>query len=389
MPSPLNPPRSAEIWVNGGRPRRRPQCRLGGRALYQPAAAKLCLCFCISLTIVPAPASRLEGGLGGTTSERGPLLQPTWTKGGSSTKGSKTVASYVVMQFNVLADGPAQGQFSRFKGARNSSLSFPERFDRSLRVIRQVNPDVIFLQELNHYHDFWSKKLASHYIGVFMPKYDASYPDDFKAPPDFFAGQPTDGCALFVKKGRLRILKHKTVRFGDATGKVMAQVAVAALIGDWYSRRPVFIGSTSHLKAGGAPNDHKTRQAQVHAWAKFLTQFGNEPLVLAGDMNEDYNKYPKGSVAALCKTLKLVSAYKDEGDPPFTMMDSKFRALYDYILISKTIQANRILKTPELQDDQIPGFGWPSDHLALAAELRFPVLSGSRSESKKASSLNK
>ena len=72
-----------------------------------------------------------------------------------------------------------------------------------------MDPDVLCLEEANHFPDFWEPELrALGYTGAFCPKYDPSYPPPFNEPPAWMGGQPSDGCALFAKRGRWALRSH-------------------------------------------------------------------------------------------------------------------------------------------------------------------------------------
>merc|ERR1712159_733739 len=107
-----------------------------------------------------------------------------------------------------------------------------------------------------------------------------------KRPPEFYLGKPADGCALFVKRSKLRFGAHTAKRFADLTGDdSMTQVVIAAQVVDAASEKHLFTISTSHLKAGGrAGAFSEVRSAQADAWVKFLQEFGSQPYVLTGDM---------------------------------------------------------------------------------------------------------
>jgi nocturnin len=83
-----------------------------------------------------------------------------------------------VLQFNTLADGLAGlrqdlGNFSRVK---KEYLDWSYRRDKLLQEVVQYEPDIITLQEVDHYYDFFLPELSSRgYIG-------------------FFAQKPTSGC---------------------------------------------------------------------------------------------------------------------------------------------------------------------------------------------------
>jgi len=280
---------------------------------------------------------------------------------------------FVLMQFNVLADGLGQGQFGGRVAA--DALAFKHRQTLAVMEVQRVAPDILCMQEVNHF-DSWQGELGKlGYDGIFMPKYDASYPRGSQNPPAYYQGQPTDGCALFLRRDRMQLKSHFTRRFADLTGdSSMSQVFIVATIQSLATAAHVVTVSLSHLKAGGGSSNAKLRSAQGAAWAKELRSIaGTTPLVLCGDMNEDMRSAPGGGVASLCTSLGLTSAYAQGlgRDPPYTAIDGSWRGCLDYILISKDLQPRRLWEVPDLPDGALPSPQYPSDHLALAAELRF------------------
>lgn len=109
-----------------------------------------------------------------------------------------------ILQFNVLADclsesGYDSGDFSR---AYSEVLSWNYRKERLLKEIVQYQPDIITLQEVDHYHDFFLPKLRRlGYIGFFAPKPTSKCLE---------CGKPADGCAMFINAKRLRVLCSET-----------------------------------------------------------------------------------------------------------------------------------------------------------------------------------
>ena len=109
-----------------------------------------------------------------------------------------------VQQFNLLADGlaaqrPDLGKFSRID---KSVLDWEVRKDKLLREITQYDADIITLQECDHYHDFFQPRLdALGYSGYFVSKPTSACLE---------VGSSNDGCALFVKRDRLRVTSCET-----------------------------------------------------------------------------------------------------------------------------------------------------------------------------------
>ena len=109
-----------------------------------------------------------------------------------------------VQQFNVLADGlaalrPDLGKFSR---QNRSVLDFEVRKLNLLKEMEQYGADIITLQEVDHFHDFFQPQLeALGYAGYFAPKPTSACLE---------VSDRSDGCALFVKRSRLRVVSCET-----------------------------------------------------------------------------------------------------------------------------------------------------------------------------------
>ena len=320
---------------------------------------------------LPSPAT--DDGPGEPSTEKAPAVADLIPRSFATCPGNTGGAhGLVVMQFNVLADGPAQSQFA--DRVEHPVLAFPHRFNAALCEVSRVAPDILCMQEVNHYHDFWEERLRDLGFEVFfVPKWDPGYPSEFRTPPEWYQGQPTDGCALCVKRGRLRLGRHVAKRFSELTGDPsMSQVVASAEILDDVTGKQLLTVSLSHLKAGGGEANAEVRRVQGQVWVKHLQEFaGNLPLVITGDMNEDMRRAKAGAVSCLCDGLILSSAYAlgQGDDPPYTAIDGSWRRCYDYILVSAGVRPLRLWTVPDLPHNAIPSRRYPSDHLAIAAEL--------------------
>ena len=109
-----------------------------------------------------------------------------------------------VQQFNVLADGlaglrPDLGKFGR---ADKSVLDWEARKGKLLSEMVEYDADIITVQEMDHFHDFFQPQLnARGYSGYFAPKPTSACLE---------VSDKSDGCALFVKRSRLRVLSCET-----------------------------------------------------------------------------------------------------------------------------------------------------------------------------------
>lgn len=169
------------------------------------------------------------------------------------------------LQFNTLADGlsglrPDLGAFSR---TNPQDMTWESRKSRLLHEVVQYEPDIISLQEVDHYYDFFLPELSARgYDGLFAPK-PSSTCLDF-APP----GQG-DGCALFVKRSKFKIRSSETLTFafsksevGDGADKVRLAQNQVALIA---------VCELMHTEASSVPSDGRGRHlimACTHLKAK-------------------------------------------------------------------------------------------------------------------------
>ena len=105
-----------------------------------------------------------------------------------------------VQQFNVLADGLSgrREDLGRFSRVPKDILDWESRRESLLHEIAQYDADIITLQECDHFHDFFQPKLYERgYMGYFAPKPTSGCLD---------VSEYADGCALFVKKNKFRVL---------------------------------------------------------------------------------------------------------------------------------------------------------------------------------------
>lgn len=105
-----------------------------------------------------------------------------------------------VQQFNVLADGLAgmREDLGGFSRVDRSILDWNSRKDALLHEMLQYNADVITIQECDHFYDFFLPEMSSRgYTGYFAPKPTSACLE--------VTGN-NDGCAMFIKKDRLRVV---------------------------------------------------------------------------------------------------------------------------------------------------------------------------------------
>ena len=298
--------------------------------------------------------------------------------------------SVTAVQFNILADGlsgkdDAKGNFTE---------SPPESLDWSYRKNRIVEeimrhfenespPDVIAMEEVDHYHDFFQPTLQA--LG-----YESRYIKKPNSPcRNSLDPSLEDGCALFWRGDRLALVDTETMNYdklspdGVATGSKSNQVALLATLLAPGAGPAVF--AVTHLAASKTAEGERTRAQQVTQLLDRLLAL-RLPCVVLADLNA--TPRPSGGYAceaypaALAHPLGVRSAYAGacEGEEPaYTTWKrrgaAETRHTIDYILVSGGVGVARVLLAPadgDVAAERLPGWRYPSDHVALAAELRLP-----------------
>lgn len=264
-----------------------------------------------------------------------------------------------VQQFNALADGlsglrPDLGGFSR---AKQSVLNWDKRKEQILHEITQYDADVITLQEIDHYYDFFLPNLSKlGYIGHYAPKPTSACLD--------ISGN-NDGVALFIKKNRLRVISCETttlalsiagVQDGELIEdskniKLQNQVGLVAIcefinyapnntapnskaIGN---PPPPVIITTTHLKSSKSSTGERYRQKgvlqvldEVDKIYRSLIKYNKKPVVvLTGDFNAvpEKTQYPPLAYNAVkSHRLGLRSIYND--DVPLSLVGISSKDIY-------------------------------------------------------------
>lgn len=118
-----------------------------------------------------------------------------------------------VLQFNILADGLSglRSDVGGFSRARTEWVTWDTRKHMLLKEILQYEPDIVTLQECDHYYDFFLPALASEFDGIFAPK---------PASACLEVSPRSDGCAVFVRKSKLKIASTEVPLCACTGGKL-------------------------------------------------------------------------------------------------------------------------------------------------------------------------
>ena len=359
-----------------------------------------------------------------------------------------TIDGFRVLQLNMLADGLSglRRDLGAFSRAKASHMKWDKRKLQLIQEILQYAPDLITLQECDHYYDFFLPELSAlGYDGLFAPK---------PASACLEVSENSDGCAIFLKRGKFRVTSTETVTFALAKCQVtqnrereedqqiraqnqIALVALCELANATHcpasSAAPQVIICTTHLKATKNLIGEKTRQVEVLQLLAALSELFEarkaeaqllarpEPIILlTGDLNAAPNDVETGFEALAYSAVKdsplrLRSVLNDDitaGDGHDALdvwttwkarkkkgKEAVAKSCIDYILyrplqaahaeaasggasapiapiVPAGLRARAILKLFNLTDigaALLPSESYPSDHVAIAADLEVVV----------------
>nr|XP_040239720.2 nocturnin isoform X3 [Anopheles coluzzii]XP_040239721.2 nocturnin isoform X3 [Anopheles coluzzii]XP_040239722.2 nocturnin isoform X3 [Anopheles coluzzii]XP_040239724.2 nocturnin isoform X3 [Anopheles coluzzii]XP_040239725.2 nocturnin isoform X3 [Anopheles coluzzii]XP_049466216.1 nocturnin isoform X3 [Anopheles coluzzii]XP_049466217.1 nocturnin isoform X3 [Anopheles coluzzii]XP_049466218.1 nocturnin isoform X3 [Anopheles coluzzii] len=214
---------------------------------------------------------------------------------------SATATQLRIFQWNMLSQtlGMHNDGFVR---CPLEALTWECRRYQVIEEIVQNDPDIICLQEVDHFK-FLQKILSTqNYEGVFFPKPDSPclYINGNNGP---------DGCAVFYKKDRLEMVNHFT-RVLEVWRVQSNQVAIAAVLRTLDTQQE-FCVTTTHLKARKGALLSKLRNEQGKDLLYFIDGVAeNRPVILCGDFNAEPIE-PIYSTVLNYKPLGLASAYSD------------------------------------------------------------------------------
>lgn len=278
-----------------------------------------------------------------------------------------------IFQWNVLSQ--ALGQVNdNFACCPEEALDWSKRRYKMLEEMLEYGPDIICLQEVDHYK-FLSTALASQgYKGLFCPKPDSPciYIRDNNGP---------DGCAIFYKSEKFKLISTQTKILQVWTVQ-SNQVGILMNLLDIENKKEICI-VTTHLKARHGPLLATLRHEQGKDLLKFISNHAQgRPIILSGDFNAEPNEAVYSTIVKDA-SLNLASAYAeayDGNEPPYTTWkiresEGEICHTIDYIFYSKNhFNVDAVLEFPTDSDigpERIPSLKYPSDHFSLICDFKF------------------
>ncbi|KAK3535580.1 hypothetical protein QTP70_017118 [Hemibagrus guttatus] len=282
-----------------------------------------------------------------------------------------------VMQWNILAQALGEGK-DGFVRCPMEALNWAERKYLILEEILTYRPDIVCLQEVDHYYDTFQPVMSSlGYQSSFCPK---------PCSPclDVCGNNGPDGCAVFFNRERFRLLDIHHLCL-TAVALKTNQVAVVATLQCQVTGR-VFCVAVTHLKARSGWETFRGAQgANLLQQLKGILSAQQEeavPLFVCGDFNAEPSEEVYRSF--LNSPLGLDSAYRTlsadgSSEPPYTTWkirpSGESRSTLDYVWYSRHgFSVDAVLSMPseeQIGPDRLPSYHYPSDHLSLVCDFSF------------------
>lgn len=303
--------------------------------------------------------------------------------GGTVPCHHKRNPSIRVMQWNILAQALGEGK-DEFIRCPLDALNWQERKYLILAEILTYRPDILCLQEVDHYYDTFQPIMTSlGYHGSFLPK-------PWSPCLGVEQNNGPDGCALFYRRSRFSLQATAHLRL---SGMMLPtnQVAIVQTLNCRATGRQLCVAVT-HLKAcSGWERLRSAQGADLLRSLRNITSLGDFqsevasstiPLVVCGDFNaepsEDVYRCFSSSALGLNSVYKLLSS-DGQTEPAYTTWkiraSGESRSTLDYIWYTHdALSVDCLLDIPteeEIGPDRLPSYHYPSDHLSLVCDISF------------------
>ncbi|XP_060520021.1 nocturnin isoform X2 [Cylas formicarius] len=282
-----------------------------------------------------------------------------------------------VFQWNILSQalGKMNDNFAR---CPDEALDWNHRKYLIIEEIVEYCPDIICLQEVDHFNFLKHVLGTQGYCGMFFPKPDS---------PCFYihGNNGPDGCAIFYKKDKFDLTRAET-RILEIWTIQSNQVAILVNLKIKESGQEICV-ATTHLKARHSALLATLRNEQGKDLVQFLQRHCEDrPLIVCGDFNAE----PSEPVyTTMLKSREdMASAYADcdinsrltsrEREPLYTTWkireEGEICHTIDYIFYGKDkLEVESVLEIPSGEDigeDRVPSLSYPSDHFSLVCDFK-------------------
>jgi len=257
-----------------------------------------------------------------------------------------------------------------------SALDWSIRRWRLIEEILRYKPDIVCLQEVDHFKLLQSALGSVGYKGRFVPKPDS---------PCIYlpSNNGPDGCAIFYKTDQFELLSEAN-KMLEVWGVESNQVVMSLTLQHKTSGKEICV-ATTHLKArsGALLSTLRNEQGKdILEWLETVRE--GRPVMLTGDFNAEPSE-PVYKTIIDNEDTPLQSAYnisedstkEDKECVEFTTWKiretGEQKQVLDYIFHSPQLQTVSTLSMPtehQVGEDRLPSLQFGSDHLSLVADFK-------------------
>ncbi|KAF5278843.1 hypothetical protein FQR65_LT03531 [Abscondita terminalis] len=283
-----------------------------------------------------------------------------------------------ILQWNILSQalGVMNDNFAR---CPNDALDWNFRRYRIVEEIIQYFPDVVCLQEVDHFNFLKHVLGTQGYEGMFFPKPDS---------PCFYieGNNGPDGCAIFYRKNKFDLVKNEN-KVLEVWRVQSNQVAVLAVLKIRETGQEICV-ATTHLKARQGALLSTLRNEQGKDLLQFVANhYSDRPTILCGDFNAEPTE-PVYETILNGECMNFASAYASchgcdglrsaDREPPYTTWkirdEGEICHTIDYVFYNRNaMDVEAVLDFPsgdEIGQDRVPSYLYPSDHFSLVCDFR-------------------
>ncbi|CAF1595984.1 unnamed protein product [Adineta ricciae] len=191
--------------------------------------------------------------------------------------------NFHLVNYNILAQKLIEDNPSLYADCLDQDLHWHRRKERLLRELLKQDADIICLQEMQreHYkHDFRPKMMDHGYNSIYIKR----------------SGDKSDGCCLFYRTDRLKVVESKTVPFYQRNIPLLDRdncglIALFQPVSSKATSDDLFCVATTHLLFSPKRGDIKL--AQLQYFLAEIDQFAMKtaslnsyyPIIICGDFN--------------------------------------------------------------------------------------------------------
>jgi len=259
----------------------------------------------------------------------------------------------------------------------------PERMKRVVGLLLKQSPDIMTLQELDHFKHF-SKVLGRyHYKGMFNKKHDPKFLCE-----NYNGGHGTDGQAIFWNTLRFRQVGEKRVTLYDAPDreKKSGQGLFAVILQDIKNEQQVAV-VTGHFKSGDG--NIPIKKNHIKSLLQLLDGFKEMPIIFGCDFNRtSHSQIFQEFMQQVRKNgIHMKRSYPDEGDAfgcvkwrkggdQAKKIENRHKQETIDFILQSGFTKKAILNLPKVETVLnatkglgLPHWKYPSDHFMFAVDL--------------------